>query len=227
VKRLLIVRPEPGAAATLVAAQALGLQAEALPLFVIETVDWDLPTGRFDAILAGSANAFRHGGPALASFMHLPVYAVGQVTAQAAEEAGFRVAAFGSGGLQVVLGAFPGSARLLRLAGQERIELAPPPGITMTERVVYASRAVSALPALAARLRKPCVVALHSAEAARHFAAECQRLKIDRTQIALACIGLRVAEAAGAGWAEVGSAASPDDTALLALASEMCQTRAE
>ena len=70
-----------------------------------------------------------------------------------------------------------------------------------------------------------CVVALHSAEAARHFALECQRLKIDRIQIALACIGARVSEAAGTGWAKVRSAPSPDDTALLALAAEMCQTR--
>lgn len=225
-KRLLIVRPEPGSAATLVAAQALGLEAEALPLFAVVPVDWELPAGPFDAILAGSANAFRHGGPQLAALTYLPVFAVGQVTAQAADQAGFRVAAIGSGGLQSVLDHIPaGTHHLLRLAGQQRVELSPPKGINLTERVVYASRPVPAAPALTARLSKPCVVALHSAEAARHLAHECERLELDRTQIALDCIGLRVAAAAGAGWAEVRFAATPDDTALLALAAEMCQTR--
>jgi uroporphyrinogen-III synthase len=226
VKPFLIVRPEPGAAATLAAARTMGLKAEALPLFTIEPVAWDIPTGTLDGILAGSANAFRHGGSQLAALTHWPVFAVGQVTALAAEQAGFRVAAIGTGGLQAVLDQVPAvTRRLLRLAGQERVELEPPEQIVLTERVVYASRPVPATSVLVSRLAKPSVVALHSAEAARHLAHECDRLGLDRTRIALACIGPRVAGAAGMGWAEVHSAASPEDTALLALAAEMCQTR--
>jgi uroporphyrinogen-III synthase len=224
-KPLLIVRPEPGATATLAAATALGLEAEAMPLFVVEPTDWVLPAGPFDGILAGSANAFRHGGPQLAGLTHLPVFAVGQVTAQAAEQAGFHVAAIGSGGLQAILDRIPGGiSQLLRLAGKERIGLSSPPNVVVIERLVYASRPVRTPPELARRLDSPCVVALHSAEAARHLARESDRLGFHRKCIALACIGPRVAEAGGTGWSQVCCATSPDDTALLAMATEMCQT---
>ena len=51
---LVVIRPEPGNAATCAAARALGLEAVAAPLFEIEPVGWAVPEGRFDAILAGS-----------------------------------------------------------------------------------------------------------------------------------------------------------------------------
>jgi uroporphyrinogen-III synthase len=72
-------------------------------------------------------------------------------------------------------------------------------------------------------LRRPAVVALHSAEAARHLAREVDRLGLARGQIALAAMGQRVAAAAGPGWARVAVAASPDDAALLAQARALCQ----
>ena len=70
------------------------------------------------------------------------------------------------------------------------------------------------------------VVLLHSAAAARHLAELCTQDGIDRATIALACLGPRIAEAAGAGWREVGVASRPDDAALLALAARMCQSAA-
>lgn len=220
-KPLVILRPEPGNAASLAAARALGLEAIAAPLFVIEPVPSPLPIEPFDAILAGSANAFRHGGAQLASLVHLPVYAVGEATAQAARAAGFSVAAIGAGGLQNVLDALPPAPmRLLRLAGRDRVELTPPPEIELTEHVVYAAISQPLSPALAKQLTQPCVIALHSAEAARIFAS----LMSNRAHLSLACIGQRVAAAAGPGWAAVRCAATPDDPTLLALAAEMCQT---
>ena len=66
------------------------------------------------------------------------------------------------------------------------------------------------------------LVLLHSAAAARHFATECDRLAIHRGDIRLAALGQRIAEAAGAGWAALRSAAEPNEAALLALAREMC-----
>ena len=220
-KPLIILRPEPGNSASLAAARALGLEAFGAPLFVIAPVQSPQPAGPFDAILAGSANAFHHGGATLSDLKHLPVYAVGETTAQAAREAGFTVAATGAGGLQAVLDSLPPHiTRLLRLAGRERVSLTPPPGVTLAEQVVYAAESLPLPSALAERMTQPCVIALHSAEAARHFAS----LVPDRAHLALACIGQRVAAAAGPGWAEVRSAASPDDPALLALAAAMCQT---
>ncbi|MBS1240071.1 MAG: uroporphyrinogen-III synthase, partial [Proteobacteria bacterium] len=62
----------------------------------------------------------------------------------------------------------------------------------------------------------------HSAEAARHFTAECDRLGLDRANIALAALGPRIAAAGGGGWREVRSAQSPREAALLALARDMC-----
>jgi uroporphyrinogen-III synthase len=66
------------------------------------------------------------------------------------------------------------------------------------------------------------VVLLHSAAAARHFAAECNRLSIPRSSISIAAMGARVARAAGTGWAALQSAENPRDDELLALARHMC-----
>lgn len=219
-KPLLILRPEPGCSASVAAARALGLSAIGAPLSAIEPVSWPTPDLAFDAILAGSANAFRHGGPQLLALRHLPVYAVGQATAEAATAAGFTVAVVGEGGLQAVLAALSAPARLLRLGGTERVALEVPAGVEVLEREVYTA---TPLP-LGEVPPGPTVVALHSAVAAKRFAAECERLALPRRRFALACIGPRVAAAAGPGWAEVRSAATPDDRALLALAADLCHS---
>lgn len=220
---LIVIRPEPGCSASVGAAQELGLAAQGWPLFDVTPLPWDAPAPeKFDALLVGSANAFRHGGGALAQYRDLPVHAVGAATAAAGPGAGFAVAATGSGGLQAVLAAIPAGTRVLRLAGAERVELRPPAGVTMTERVVYAS-VPRPMPPLAALLARPAAVLLHSAEAARHFAAECDRLGIGRAALALATIGPRVIAAVGLGWRAIAAAAEPTEAALLAEARELCQ----
>lgn len=223
---LYVIRPEPGCAATVAAARGAGLAAHGFALFAVEPVDWAVPEGAFDLLLAGSANVFRHGGAGLAALRGLPVWAVGQATAAAARAAGFAVERTGRGGLQAVLEQVPADRRVLRLAGAERVELAPPGGVTMAERVVYASRALPLPAELAARLAQGGVVAVHSAEAMRHFAGECLRLGLARGRIALATIGPRVSAAAGEGWWAVATANSPDDAALLASARDLCQDAA-
>ena len=227
-RALLVVRPEPGNTRTLAAAHALGLDARGFPLFVVEPLAWEPPDpARFDALLLGSANALRHGGAALAHFVALPVYAVGATTAAAAREAGFAVSACGEGGLSALLPrlAADGRNRVLRLSGETHVALDPPPGIVIETAVVYAARPVP----LPADVVPPhgAVVALHSGEAARHFAAECDRLGLDRSRIALVCLAPRVAAAAGEGWADKRVAPTPQRSAaaaLLALARDMCQS---
>ena len=60
-KPLAVLRPEPGASATLGRAQAMGLAAFAMPLFAVEPVAWTAPAPHdFDALLLTSANAVRH-----------------------------------------------------------------------------------------------------------------------------------------------------------------------
>jgi uroporphyrinogen-III synthase len=222
---LLILRPEPGASATLAAARKLGLEARAFPLFAVRPLGWEPPAqGEVDALLLGSANALRHAGDALALYRGLPAYAVGETTAEAAQAAGLNVIATGRGGLQPLLSALlPHHHRLLRLAGRERIVLDPPPTVAITTREVYASEPLPMPEGLAKALAGPALVLLHSGEAAARFAHVCEEAHVDRTAIALAAIGPRVAERAGEGWAQVRSAPSADDTALLALAVEMCQ----
>lgn len=223
---LIVIRPQPGAAATAGSAHALGLEARACPLFEVKPCTWQPPEpDTMDALLIGSANALRHAGPGLDPFRDKPAYCVGEATAAACRAAGLEVSATGQGGLQAVLDRIEAPRRILRLAGEERVTLTPPTGVSLVERVVYASQPLPAGPDLIALLRSPCVVALHSAAAARHFAGECDRLGIARTAIALATIGPRVSEAAGPGWAHLAEAATPDDEALLACAAKLCQRR--
>lgn len=222
---LVVIRPEPGCTATVSAARAAGLDPQGFPLFAVTSRSWSAPPpDAHDALLLGSANAVRHAGPGLAAVRHLPAYAVGDATADVARAAGITVIGQGQGGLQSVLGQLdPAHRRLLRLAGEERIALTLPGGVTMTERVVYASRAQPMPPELVALLGEPALVALHSAEAAHHFAAECVRNGLRRARLRLCALGQRIAAAAGDGWGEVAVAADTSDRALLALARQMCQ----
>lgn len=222
----IIIRPQPGCDATVAAARPLGLDARGFPLFAVRPVAWQPPDpATIDALLIGSANALRHGGPATGAYRGKPAYAVGKASAEAARAAGLDVIATGEGGLQAMLGDLrPAHRRLLRLAGEARVELEPPRDVTIAERIVYTSEPLPLPPALEALLRAPAVVVLHSGEAIRHFAALCDAHRIDRAPIALAAIGPRVAEAAGHGWRAVAAPARPNDAALLALAHQMCQT---
>lgn len=225
--QLVVIRPEPGNATTVAAARALGLEVHGEPLFRITATAWEPPpVAQFDAVLIGSANALRHGGQGLDRYTALPAYVVGRTTAEAARQVGFPVATTGSGGLQNLTTHFArdGRKRVLRLAGAEHVALDAPPGTVITTVVVYLSEPLPLSPACAALLTEGAVVMLHSAAAAHHFATECERQTVARGSIALACLGPRIASAAGGGWASVASAARPDDTALLALAARMCQT---
>ena len=65
-RKLLLLRPEPGLSASVTRARALGLDVIACPLFRVGPVEWALPdSARFDGLLLTSANALRNGGPGL------------------------------------------------------------------------------------------------------------------------------------------------------------------
>lgn len=221
---MIAIRPEPGLASTKDAARARGIELAGFPLSEIVPVNWDLrdPDG-FDGLLVGSANAFRHGGERLGALTNLPVYAVGEATAAAAREAGFAAAVTGSGGLQNVLDGLAGQRlHLLRLAGEDRVTLDLPEAMKLTERVVYRSQRFEIPADMAVLLAAGAIVLLHSAVSANHFAQECERLGIDRSQVQLAALGPRIASAAGGGWGAVHIASQPSDAALLALIGALC-----
>lgn len=230
---IIAIRPQPGLAATLDHARALGLEIFGEPMFQIRAVDWQAPDlASIDALLIGSANAIRHGGDQLRAFCTKPVHAVGNVTAQAAQEAGFTVANVGNGGLQSLLDGLPRKPlRFLRLAGAERVVLAAPQDVWIEERIVYESAALAMPGSVEKQLRRGAIALLHSAAAARHLAAECARLAVPAQGIALAAFGPRIgaaataaAKAAGIGeWAQIRYCQPSSEAALLALAKDMCQ----
>lgn len=220
---IIAIRPEPGLSATIARGREAGLRIEGVPLFEIRPLDWEPPpAGDFEALLIGSANAIRHGGPALDGYRRLPVHAVGENTARAASEAGLAIGSVGEGGLQALLDGQGRGRRYLRLAGQAHVPLVIPAGSTVTTRIVYQSARLPMPEALAEKLRDRALVLLHSAEAARHLADECARLGLGRERIALAGLGPRIAEAAGGGWVDLRSAERPTESALLALTRDMC-----
>jgi len=221
IRPLLVLRPEPGASATVAKARALGLEAVAAPLFAIRPLDWHLPDRLPEAVLLTSANAARHGGPGLSKLTDLPAYAVGVATAEAAREAGFDRVATGDGDAEAILARArrDGVRAILHLAGREHREVMPD-DIDIDRRVIYAAEAVEALPE-AARVALPDAVALlHSPRAARLFA----RL-VDPAGIAIAAISPAALAAAGPGWRVAEAAGQPTDASLLAVAAKLCNQR--
>lgn len=225
-RAIALVRPEPGWSATAAAARARGLEVAGHPLFAAEAVGWRVPADAADALLIGSAAAIRLGGPQLSQLAHLPVHAVGEATAAAARAAGFRVERTGAGGLQHLLDAASGTPRrFLRLGGEERVPLIPHARQEVIERAVYrmVPQAMDAGFAAALRQAAPPLVALHSAAAARHFAAEVARLGIERGRVFVVALAPRIAKDAGLGWAAMHRADAPTDAALLAMAAALCE----
>jgi uroporphyrinogen-III synthase len=215
-RRVAILRPEPGNAATAERAVRAGLDPLALPLFEVRPLAWTAPAPEaFDGLLLTSANAIRHGGIGLSTLRTLPVLAVGTATASAARAYGFDVVRIGSTDATELLRDIPGSRRLLWLAGRERAELDHP---AISDAVpVYASDALELSQADAERLAGN-VALIHSTRAGSHFAAELARHGISRATIRIAAISARAAEAAGNGWAAIAIAGAPDDDALIAAA---------
>jgi uroporphyrinogen-III synthase len=214
-RRLLVLRPEPGASATVTRALELGLDAAAAPLFAVEPVQWEAPDpAQFDALLLTSANAVRHGGQQLQRLRGLQVYAVGEATAEAAREAGFEVALSGDSGVDALLAAMEPKLNLLHLCGADYREPQNAPQ-EVTRVIVYRVRALDAPDLLHA---SGAVALIHSPRAGRRFA----ELIADRGSIAIAAISAAAAEAAGEGWESVSVADAPNDEALLALAARLC-----
>ena len=218
-RRLLIVRPEPGATTTVERATSLGLDALAMPLFAIEALAWQAPDAdSFDGLLLTSANAFRCGGEQLERLRGLPVHAVGAATAQAARAAGFAVAACGDGGAEQLLQSIAPALRLLHLCGEHRIAFNA--GQAITSVPVYRSNQLPAPVGLNQVAGQ--VAAIHSPRAGRRFAELAIEAGIDRSTVGIAAISAAAAAAVGTGWDQVAVAAAPDDRALLALAARLC-----
>lgn len=215
--RVLVLRPEPGASATLRRARERGLDAVAIPLFEIEPVAWESPEpSEFDGLLLTSANAVRSGGEQLHKLRGLPAYAVGEATAEAARDAGFDIASTGDADIHRLLRSIEPDLKLLHLAGEDRTERGETSQKIRTV-TVYRSRAKEGV-----ELRGigESLALIHSPRAGRRFADLTDEL--DKASIAIVAISRAAGEAAGPGWSRVEVADSPTDEALLALAERLC-----
>jgi uroporphyrinogen-III synthase len=220
-RRLVILRPEPGASASLNRASEFGLDAIAMPLFGIHSLAWTPPDPNdFDAVLVTSANALAHGGAGLDAFRDLPLYAVGAATAEAARGAGFTNVFAGSGNVEELLSSLPPNFRLFHPCGHDRRDLSAARQV-ITQLPVYAAEALPMPEGFA--VIADVVVAVHSPRAGERFAELTDSAGIDRSAVRIAAISEAAAAAAGTGWADVASATEPNDAALLELAARLCE----
>jgi len=223
-RRLIVLRPEPGASETKERAEALGLEAVLMPLFKVEPVAWELPdAGSFDALLFTSANAIRHGGEQLQDLRGLKAHCVGQATADVARGAGFDIASVGKAGVERLLGSLEGDERLLHLAGEDRTDVGHAKQ-RITPVTVYRS-AERAAPANL-HLAQGAVALVHSARAGARFGQLVDDAGLDRPKIAIAAISDAAAAGSGEGWERREAAESPEERSLLELARSMCDTAA-
>jgi uroporphyrinogen-III synthase len=231
--RILVTRPQPGAADTALALRARGHAPIVAPLSEIEILsEVDPENGPWTAIVLTSANGLR--GIASAAWREkwhgVPVFAVGDASAKAARSMGFDVTS-AAGNVKdlakVVAARLNPPARLLYLAGEERAgDLA---GTLRAENfdvdlaVVYRLVAARSLPQpVAAALAGEIDGVLHfSRRSAAVFLAAARHsnlLGAALTKPVHFCLSAQVAgPLREAGAAKIRVAARPDENALLEL----------
>jgi uroporphyrinogen-III synthase len=230
--RVLITRPEPGAARTGKRLEELGFEPVILPLTEIRTVAADLRADRtFDAVAVSSANALRHADRALLQALAgLPVFAVGPQTAEAAAAAGFSAPMAGPGngeGLASLMAQrLPLGARVAYLCGRVRAssfeEALAVAGIDASPIETYDTSMLDrADEELEAKLGKEPfgAVLLHSRIGAEAFSTLTDRSVISLlfSRSALICMSERVALPLARFGGRVLVAAAPREEAMLGL----------
>lgn len=214
---LIVTRPEPGNAATVARAIAMGFDAHAMPIFAARPLTWSAPAASdFDALLLTSALAVTLAGAGLSGLSSLPVYAVGAATACAAEAAELTVAMTGSANAQQLLDAMTSGniRRILWLCGRDRSDF-DARGAVVTSLPCYAVDTVEPPPAWNDLIAAPAILLAHSARGARRIS---DLVGDTRRHLALVAISAPVATAAGEGWGDSRAAERPDDAAMLAQA---------
>ena len=234
--RLLVTRGQPNASETAFALRAHGHEPIVAPLFELEILaELEPEDGSWDAILLTSVNAMW----AVCMWVwkgrlrDLPVFAVGDRTAQAAREQGFTDVTSAAGDVEdladLVAARLTPPTRLLYLAGEERAgDLASAlrtKGFAVDTVQVYRIVAAGMLPPeAAAALTGEIDGVLHysrrSAEAFLMAARNSGLLEAALRKPVHYCLSPRVAEPLrAAGAADVRAAERPNEASLLALLS--------
>jgi len=231
--RLLVTRPEPDAKRLADALRACGHAVIVAPLLRIEALEHaEIGSGPWAAILVTSANAAqavaRHRR--LAALRSLPVFAVGERSAQAMRAAGFADVASADGDVHhladLITAHLKPPARLLYLAAADRSgDIAGDlraQNLTVHTAAVYRAVAVDAMP-------RPAAEALVAGvDGVLHFSRRTAEAYVTVARVAglLAnalkpahfCVSAQVAEPLVlAGAADIRIAPRPTEAALLAL----------
>jgi uroporphyrinogen-III synthase len=231
--RLLVTRPDPQGEQTAAMLRLRGHEVAIAPLLRIEIHEADFGSGPWTAIAVTSANAIRAvvAHKRRTEICALPMFVIGQRTAQAAREAGFAngTSADGDAGdlAALIAGNLPAGSALLYLAGEDRAtDLAAaltPAGISVQTVAVYRAVAEDALPDHAldrltagtidgvlhfSRRSAATFIAVASAGPGWDNSLKCHHF----------CLSLQVAEPlVQAGAKHIHVAATPDEAAVLDL----------
>lgn len=227
---VLITRPDPGATETAARVAALGYRPVVAPLLEISRLNATLPpSGHVQAILATSGNAI----PALpVSHRHLPLFAVGEATAELARAAGFVTVTSADGDSNalaslVVQSCVRSAGPLLFACGRDQGQALAGDlrarGFAVVRRVVYAATPPNVLPDTARE-----AFAAGSLTAALFFSAETARQCVRLLEAARLQEAVRSVDALAIGrpaavalqvlpWRQTRVAAQPNQDAMLAL----------
>ena len=229
--RLLVTRPQAEAERTAQELATRGHDALIAPVLDIQPVDADFNPASFDAIVITSGNAV----PALVqsslrNSLVRPVLAVGNQTAQAARDAGFKDVTSADGDAADLVSLIrnrwnKGRARLLYLAGSDRSrnlagDLAAD-GIQVETVIVYSAHAVARLPDDAQRALRSGTIdgVLHYSRRSTVIFLTCADVgRIDVSLLRHYCLSQRAAEPLSTrGFKNIRIARHPDEAALLDL----------
>jgi len=231
--RVVITRPEPAAERTAAALAARGHGVWKVPLMRIEPIAADL-SGRWGAVIVTSANASGAiaGNTAFVALRKLPLFAVGERSAQAARQAGFANIESAGGDVRDLVHLLrerkaDATAPLLYLAGEDRAadltaELAVH-AIAAEMRVVYRAVTAPFPPELVAALEVGGDVqaVLHfSKRSADNYLAGARAAGVAEQALAVRhyCLSAQVAAPlSAAGAKRVAIAPRPQETALIEL----------
>lgn len=226
--RVVVTRPQADGERTAAALEALGHEVLVAPLMRIEPVAANL-AGTWSAIVITSANAVQTVPAAADRVKTLPVFAVGDRSAEAARRTGFSEVNSANGDIKdlvrlVAARAVGAKAPLLYLAGEDRagdfVAQLAAHGIDAEMKVVYRTVAEVFPPVLAAALEAGDV------DAVLHFSRRSAELFVEGARasgvagpaedVRHICLSAQVAEPL-AGASRVAIAARPEEGALVAL----------
>ena len=228
--RVVVTRPEPDGKRTAAVLRAQGHEVLVAPLMKVQSVAADL-SGHWGAVIITSANAITAvaDNATKVALIKLPLFAVGQRSAEAAQEAGFNNVTAAGGDVHDLVRMLSArhsddKAPFLYLAGEDRAadlvgELRTR-GSAVEMRIVYRAVTAPFPSALIEALKAGEVDAvLHfSRRSAENYAAGARQAGIVGPALAVRhfCLSAQVAEPL-VGAEQVTIAARPDEAALIAL----------